>query len=304
MTQENRLKITAVLHRFQLPLHGFLPFSAVEGHLLSCRAARRLPPGAQTVIPALFPYLFPEEEPPRRRNLSRYACVPDYHQAAGEVLAAVARELKVAFPSFLFEPFIDNSPLPEVMAAAMAGLGCVGDNGLLIHPLYGSYVFIGALVTDLPLIDEAEAVEWSILRCPGCGQCTRACPTGLPGRRKRPGGHERCLSALTQKKGTLTFEEETLIRGGGLVWGCDRCQEVCPLNRSVRRDPHSCFGGQYDPLLTFDSLENLEGRACGWRGRQVLERNLRLLPSESPRPERAAVKGPPGPDRGRSEDLC
>lgn len=101
------------------------------------------------MLALLFPYRFPDDDP--GRNLSRYACVEDYHQAGGRVLRALAEDLAILWPGRAFEPFLDNSPLPEVYAAALCGLGVVGDNGLLIHPRYGSYVFIGTIVTDAPL---------------------------------------------------------------------------------------------------------------------------------------------------------
>ncbi|MCI9413653.1 MAG: epoxyqueuosine reductase [Clostridiales bacterium] len=282
MIETEQAKISRMLTEHSLPLHGFVHYAALEGRQIHCRGAGRLPAAARTVIPVLFPYRFPEDGGPARRNLSRYACVPDYHQTAGRVLSDVAKALEEAFPANVFEPFIDNSPLPEVTAAALAGLGVVGDNGLLIHPVYGSYVFIGALVTDWAMAGgEADEEPAPLPRCPGCGRCAEACPAGVlhPGGRG-PDDRDRCLSALTQKKGELTKEEERLIRTGGLVWGCDRCQEVCPLNRRAVCAPHPCFGGIYAPILTPRELDALQGKAYGWRGRKVPERNLRLLPPQ------------------------
>lgn len=132
-----------------LPLHGACAFAELSHNLLPCRAAARLPDKPGTVLTLLFPYRFPDRGP---RNLSRYAaCLPDYHLAAGEVLSSAAAALRAAYPRYRFEPFVDNSPLPEVRAAALSGLGCIGDNGLLIHPVYGSWVFIAAIVTDMVL---------------------------------------------------------------------------------------------------------------------------------------------------------
>lgn len=262
-----------------LPLHGFCPFAAVAGHLLPCRAAARLPKAPRTVITALFPYRYPDTG---GRNLSRYACVPDYHTAAGAVLRLAAARLREEYPPFCFEPFIDSSPIPEVRAAALAGLGCVGDNGLLIHPRFGSWVFIGTIVTDAKIAGVpgtgAACAAGMPTDCPEppaclhCGACARACPAGCIG-----GGREGCLSAVTQRKGELSAGEREMIREGGLAWGCDRCQEVCPLNRGADIAPHPCLS-PYEPLLTSDELAgDLAGRAYGWRGRAVPLRNLQLL---------------------------
>lgn len=291
--EAKRRSLSSSLENEGLFLHGFAPFAPFRDRLLSCRAAARLPAQPRTVLAALFPYRFADNGP---RNLSRYACVPDYHDAAGEVLARAARRLETDFPGFSFVPFIDNSPVPEVEAAARAGLGVVGDNGLLIHPLYGSYVFIGELVTDLPLKGVGQEPEG----CLHCGRCTAACPGGCltPKLDPDPGASRRetCLSALTQKKGLLTEEEERLVLRGGLVWGCDRCQEVCPLNSGARCDPHPCFHNQYRPLLTPADLDDLSGKAYGWRGRKVPERNLHLF-------EEKALSEECGPPWGKGEEI-
>ena len=151
------------VRRHGFDAYGVCDFAAVSERLLPCRAAARLPAGARRVLALLFPYRFPDDDP--SRNLSRYACVEDYHQAGGRVLRALAEDLAILSPGRAFEPFLDNSPLPEVYAAALCGLGVVGDNGLLIHPRYGSYVFIGAIVTDAPLPPTGGAVA----ACPHCG---------------------------------------------------------------------------------------------------------------------------------------
>ena len=86
-----------------------------------------------------------------KRNISRYAIVADYHIVAMEMLNSISEQLMLEFPGFQFEPFVDNSPIREVHAAVLAGIGVLGKNALLIHPQYGSYVFIGEIVTDLAL---------------------------------------------------------------------------------------------------------------------------------------------------------
>ena len=263
-----RETIRRILQQTGLPLYGFCPFEAVRDRLLPCGAAARLPKNSRTILVFLFPYRFEETG---QRNLSRYACVPDYHRTAGQVLRAAAESLKREFPSSAFEDFIDNSPIPEVYAAALAGLGRVGDNGLLLHPVFGSWVFIGCLVTDLDLRVTACVPQ----ECLHCGTCHRLCPAGCLETADKP---HRCLSALTQKKGELTDQEAALLAGSPLVWGCDVCQDCCPMNRKTKLEPHPCFTS-YDGWLDREKLDGLnkqglKEKAYGWRGRAVLERNL------------------------------
>ena len=256
-------RIQALAAAYGIDQIGVCAFDPDRRPLLRCRAVSRIPEKACTVLVCLFPYRMESDAP---RNISRYACVPDYHEAAGAVLCALAQELKTLFPAETFEPFMDNSPLREVACAVAAGLGVRGDNSLLISDVYGSYVFIGCIVTTMALpVQEQERT------CLHCGACAKACPGGcLPSAVR-----DTCVSALTQKKGVLTEDEAARIRNSGSLWGCDVCQDVCPMNRGKRVDAHPCFTW-YEPMLTEDALQDLQGKAYAWRGEAVLRRNMAL----------------------------
>ncbi len=254
----------ALLHRFT-PDYGVCDFAEVEPHLLSCRGMTRVPKNAKSIIMCIFPYRFPDKE---KRELSYYACVNDYHIVVQNVLNEMAAVLKEHYPAYTFAAFTDNSPIPEVHAAARAGLGIVGDNGLLIHPTFGSYVFIGELVTDMPLTPTNAMVT----TCEHCGACATACHGGcLPGKDRT-----NCVSAISQKKGDLEQHEIQLLRQSGLVWGCDTCSEVCPHNRNASISPHPCFDSYIPYLLDADD-PRFASRAYAWRGKQVPCRNKELL---------------------------
>lgn len=251
-----------------IPRWGTAPLDRC-GPYLPCRGAELLNQRHRTVICFLFPY-FTGEMP--GRNLSRYACVPDYHRVAGGMLRQMAESLSEQLPGHEFLPFVDSSPIREVRAAVEAGLGCRGENGLLIAPDYGSYVFLGEIVTDLALPPRQPPGG----HCLGCGKCRRQCP----GRAIGEDGilTERCLSHITQKRGELTEEEARLLASTGIIWGCDRCQEICPMNQDVKKSPI--------PAFYQDRVERLElpvtrgevrGRAFGFRGPGVLRRNLRIM---------------------------
>jgi len=258
----NKVMMIAAAHGLEQV--GVCAYDTDKRPLLSCRAVSRLPEGARTVIVCVFPYAFEDDT---ERQISRYACVTDYHTAAGAVLDAVCEELRAAYPDERFEPFVDNSPLREVDHAVAAGLGVKGDNGLFISDEFGSFVFLGCVVTTLSLPAKEERRE-----CLHCGACAKVCPGGcLPSARR-----DTCVSALTQKKGALTEEEKALIRKSGSRWGCDACQECCPMNVGKRVAAHECFE-RYEPRLT---LSDLDGKAYAWRGRAVLERNAALFGDE------------------------
>lgn len=231
------------------------------------------------VFVAAFPY-FAGNEP---GNLSYYARGEDYHRVLTRRLSAAAEQLKKAWPEHTFLPGADNSPLDERQCARLAGVGVIGRHGLVMVEPYGSWVFLGTILTDLPLPSAPEPAP----DCIGCGACVRACPGGAL--RTQPFDENRCLSALTQKKGALTEEEEKLLRAHPLIWGCDICQQVCPYNREARRSSlEELTGTAEHPTISSLSEEDLEGlsnrtfrekygeRAFAWRGPAVLRRNLEL----------------------------
>lgn len=267
---KNKKIIDKILTAHELALHGYCDFDMLKDKLITCRASLRLfdafsPDLPKTIICVLFPYCFDKLQ----GNLSQYARVPDYHSSAGAVLENAAKDLKSALPKYNFLSFIDNSPIPEVLAAALSGLGCVGDNGLLINPIYGSWVFIGTIVTNIPF----DMPPVSIAKCTQCGACSTACPGGCIGKSR-----DTCVSRISQNKGELSQDQIALLQKSGMAWGCDRCQHICPLNANALINPHPCFGDKpFNPDLTDESLNDLKGKAYGWRGVGVLKRNISFL---------------------------
>ena len=248
---------------------GFCNFTSVNDSLITCRAISRIPQNAQGIITVLFPYFLGEDKY-ADASVSRYACVEDYHIVALKILSELCDKLRSEFVGEEFEPFVDNSPIPEVYAAALSGLGRVGKNGLLLNDEYGTWVFIGEIVTTLSLEDSC-----AVQKCENCGLCERNCPTGAI-----KGGKvdkSKCLSDITQRKGELSEEHRMLIKRSGCAWGCDVCQLVCPHNGDVKITDIDEFICSFSPIADVDNLEN---KAYGWRGRAVIERNIKIIDGE------------------------
>lgn len=252
--------------------YGICPFSVVEDKLMPCLAMGRLPEGPASIITVLFPYRVPMD----KGNLSSYATVPDYHEIAGRMLDTAANAFKKAFPDFDFVWFVDNSPIPEVYAAACCGLGVIGDNHLLINKTYGSYCFIGTIVTSLEI---PPTYKGEVQTCRHCGRCLEACPSGAL-KMEAPLRRDHCLSAISQRKGALSPDEVSLLRKGGLVWGCDVCQDVCPLNVDAQYTYIQAFRQHANPNVSLSELSTATDRAYLFRGRAVVERNIRALEDE------------------------
>ena len=242
-------------------------------------------PSTGTAVLFAVPYLMTADVEDPQRNLSLYAVPRDYHGFMQELSESLIPQLTEAFPSHRFALFADHSPICEVDAAARAGLGVLGLNGLLITPAYGSFVFIGEVVTDadyeiatghfVPDLPSTPPL------CEACGACLAACPAGCRG-----GAREGCLSALTQKKGELTASEAEAIRQSGLVWGCDACQLVCPHNIRVVQNgfdtPIPYFREKRLNRIDISTLdvmsdEEFASRAYAWRGRKVIRRNVEWM---------------------------
>ncbi len=232
-----------------------------------------------------IPYVMTEDIEHPARNLSLYAVPRDYHIYVKELEIALLPELKNLYPENRFALFADHSPILEIQAAAKAGLGIVGRNGLLITPQYGSFVFLAEICTDAdykavtgteqPVFPENPPI------CENCGACRSICPA-----QNANTTEVSCLSALTQKKGDLTGDECISLQHHNLIWGCDLCQLVCPHNLAViaagRDTPIPYFRENRVLHLNADTLRSMENdefalRAYAWRGRKTIERNMVLV---------------------------
>ena len=138
----------------------------------------------------------------------------------------------------------------------------LGQNGLLIHEKYGSYVFIGEIVTDLE-IETDKGGE----KCLDCGQCKSVCPTKLC--------KETCLSAVNQQKKPLNDMQMQQIKQNGYIWGCDICSEICPMNKNAPATYIKEFiDGYRNEYIDGESIEN---RAYAWRGPNITKRNAMIF---------------------------
>lgn len=253
-------RIKTIINKAGIKDVGFCAYSKVSDNLIECRAKGRLPKNAKTVIVCLFPYKVGDLPP---KNISRYAAVPDYHTICGEYLKGATEQLREQIENHQFEWFIDNSPLPEVYTAASARMGVIGKNGLLITEKYGSFVFIGEIVTDL----ELELPSSEVSYCQNCGICKSLCPVGLE--------KSNCLSKLSQQKGELEEKQAKLLKKHNIIWGCDICADACPLNQNKQKTYINEFLEGYRDCYT--PGEDISGRAYEWRGEKTVKRNFDLI---------------------------
>lgn len=172
------------------------------------------------------------ESPGVAGRVARYAWGRDYHKELGGRLRRIARRLGESFPNDRFRSFTDATPLAERWYAERAGIGFTGRNTLLINGSLGSWFVIGEVLSTRWFSPSEEAAGRHGA-CPrSCRRCIDVCPTGALYEDRRIDA-SRCISYLTIEHDGI-IPEELRPRMGDWVFGCDLCQEVCPLNIRVR----------------------------------------------------------------------
>jgi epoxyqueuosine reductase len=243
---------------------------------------QRLLPEAQSIIAIAVAYPSKLSNPPQsvpgayRGILSRSAWGEDYHVALRRRLERLAAWLRERVPDVRLESMVDTGALVDRAVAERAGIGFVGHNCSVITDEFGSWVYLGEMLTNIPFEPDEPVLD----SCGDCRICIEACPTdALVGFGELDA--QRCVSYLTQTKGVLPDAFKKKI--GNRLYGCDTCQIVCPKNRGKHFTHHAEL--EPDPdivkplLLPLLELSNKEFKriygtsAAAWRGKTPIQRN-------------------------------
>ncbi|WP_322551700.1 tRNA epoxyqueuosine(34) reductase QueG [Priestia megaterium] len=212
----------------------------------------------------------------RRGIFCRASWGQDYHTVLRDRLQKLETFIKEKVPAAILQSMVDTGELSDRAVAERAGIGWSGKNCAIITPEFGSYVYLGEMITDIPFPPDKPIEDG----CGTCNKCVDACPTGA----LVTGGQlnsQRCIAFLTQTKGFLA--EEFRSKLGNRLYGCDTCQTVCPENKGkdfhfhpeMEPDPELAKP-KLKPLLTMSNREFKEkfGHVSGsWRGKKPIQRN-------------------------------
>jgi len=201
---------------------------------------RQIMPGARSALCVALQYHPLVDEDATTGDLwsyvARYARGRDYHEVMGKRLERLAARVRAAFPGCEARPYVDTGPVLERDLAARAGLGVIGKNTHLLDSRGGSWFLIGELFLSLDLAGGPGVSDL----CGTCSECLTACPTGALPEPYRLDSR-KCISYWTiEHRGAIPVEFRSEI--GPWVFGCDICQEVCPINADALAGDHPALG--------------------------------------------------------------
>ncbi|MFC7372965.1 tRNA epoxyqueuosine(34) reductase QueG [Fictibacillus iocasae] len=246
---------------------------------------KRLLSGASSIISIALAYPSKMKDAPksvkgaRRGIFCRASWGRDYHHVLREKLQLLEAFILEKHPDAAVKSMVDTGELSDRAVAERAGIGWTGKNCAIITPEFGSYVYLGELITNIAIPPDTPMED----QCGSCNICVEACPTGA----LVQGGQldsNKCVAYLTQTKDFMPDEYRSKI--GNRLYGCDTCQTVCPENK--KKDFHLHPEMEPDPelakpllrpLLTISNREFKEkfGHVSGsWRGKKPIQRNAIL----------------------------
>lgn len=234
---------------------------------------------AKTIISIAVAYPRHLPQQPQNRGFKRGKISPsswgvDYHYILQDKMEQLARGIEQLTADFEYKGMVDTGALVDTAVARRAGIGFIGKSGLVISKEFGSYMFLGELITNLD-IEPDQPVDYD---CGDCNRCVQACPTScLIGDGTM--NARRCLSFQTQDKGMMALEFRKKIKT--VIYGCDICQICCPYNKGISNPPIVAIDPELaqPELLPFLELSNGQFKeqfgqlAASWRGKNILQRN-------------------------------
>lgn len=176
-----------------------------------------------------FPGNHPRHYEENFAKISRYAQGIDYHIVFLEKVRELEKFIHELIPNINSKSYTDTGHILEKYFAQKAGIGWQGKNSLIISPEYGSYFFLGVIITDFEFESDRAIRDY----CGTCMRCINSCPTSALVQ-PRVLDSNLCIAYWTvEAKPDEHIPEIIKQSNSEWIFGCDICQEVCPYNRKL-----------------------------------------------------------------------
>jgi epoxyqueuosine reductase len=189
---------------------------------------RLVMPDVRSLVCVALNYYTPDQRPEGEEyaKISRYGWGRDYHKIMHKKLKQLATWLESLSEGIKARYYADTGPVQDKVWAERAGIGWIAKNGNVITREYGSWVFLGEVLTNIQLQNDRQATQ----HCGTCTKCIQACPTGAI---TQPFvvDAKKCIAYHTIENRADTLPESLTPHLHGWVAGCDICQDVCPWNQ-------------------------------------------------------------------------
>ena len=263
-------------------LHGYHgSMSYMENHYDKRLDPCKLVPGAKTVVSLLYNY-FPEQTQDEGSfKIAKYAYGEDYHFVVRDKLKELMAYIHAEIGAVEGRVFVDSAPVLEKAWAVKSGLGWLGKNTNLISKQVGSFFFLAELIIDLDLPQDGPVTD----HCGQCTACIDACPTDAIYAPYQMDA-SKCISYLTiELKDQIPASFKNKMEGW--MYGCDICQDVCPINARAKHHNEPAFEPKNELLsksseeweeITEEIFDKLfEGSAVKRTKFHGLKRNIQFL---------------------------
>ncbi|KAM3097327.1 tRNA epoxyqueuosine(34) reductase QueG [Phormidesmis sp. 146-12] len=163
-------------------------------------------------------------------KISRYGWGRDYHKVLHKKLKALSLWLEAQGDGIQSRFYADTGPVQDKVWAQQAGLGWIAKNGNVITRDYGSWVFLGEVLTNAELVSDRPHTQ----HCGTCTRCIQACPTQAITQPFVVDAN-RCIAYHTiENRSEIPAPVADQLQGW--VAGCDICQDVCPWNQRFAQE--------------------------------------------------------------------
>ena len=199
----------------------------------------RVLPEARSIIVVGLNYYQPQPNP--NYQIAKYALGQDYHNVITKKLKKLCTVMRALGGAQ--KPYVDTGPVLEKPIAVAAGLGWQGKSTIVLQPEFGTWLFLGIIITTLELESSSPAPD----RCGSCTKCITACPTSAIIAPYKLDAR-KCLAYLTiEHKGPIPLEYRKAL--GTRIFGCDDCLDVCPWNKWAKETKENKFKARPQPAL-------------------------------------------------------